>query len=900
MPERTLYSFDETDALLASLSSSSSSSSSIPTLSPSDFETYPSSDKSDTGFSPQEHLFQDEQWSNELDTFNTGNFSNNINNNNNSNNNNDLIGDEFLNFDSNDQFNQSIQTQPQFQFQTQPTIKNETFNNLSPSTAYISPSSDTSLNHSPLINNIDDKQSKIKSPNSNIETDDEDDNHLRKSNKLSKVQSNNNNNNNKVSKPKKDRSSHNVIEKKYRLNINSKIIELRDSVPSLRMAAGNTDTSINDLEGLVPASKINKASVLSKATEYIKHLENKNANLIKENNELKQLLGNFSPHQQQMFQPQQIQQVQIQPQSQQFQNLTSFQPATDFNGQPINIVSQHRSYDMGLPGKVLMGGLATMVGQNLFQGNAGDYDFRGLSGLPILGTPQFQLFLTVFKFFFVFISLVYLFVPSLFQSTSNSSNSKDKKQLNINFNTWYDLIKELTAIKVGTSSRKDSTDEEISIMINKELLTSTSTCSFISILFIFFKLHTYNPTFEVSFGKLVLAKLLLSYSDLSKFFSLSSSIENSLKEISESKVNSSHLRYFYKEFNSSSAKNSESYKRLLNLAIGLPINFNCTRGIDDKGYRLVLKDERVHFDYKSLLSSIRANELFREVLLSYIDLTFNKSRYSKLDHEELKEAKLDIWNNLSIAENLAPKRSIVDIRIKLFKSILNEKHLDTVLQIVDQESKVLIVNYKIQGAQKNSELGIKDSYQNFEKEIETKYSKEAEEEEAEEEAEEESGIYSNGDYNGDNYYELESELSENGSESTKIDSSYLDPKFEKLLSQDLFNALVSSSILKFVKQDQIDLSQKLLKYVKSNKNEITLLSFISMFKLVENLPKSWLLAKESQIIENILVQMRIWIGSTENLNFDDLKENSVQLKREISDRLVSVSKALIESGNNDV
>ena len=82
----------------------------------------------------------------------------------------------------------------------------------------------------------------------------------------------------KVNKPaKKTKVSHNMIEKKYRTNINSKIMELRDAVPTLRIVTGKTNVLVTDLEGLSPASKLNKASVLTKATEYIKHLEHKNS-----------------------------------------------------------------------------------------------------------------------------------------------------------------------------------------------------------------------------------------------------------------------------------------------------------------------------------------------------------------------------------------------------------------------------------------------------------------------------------------------------------------------------------------------------------------------------------------------------------------------------------------------
>ncbi|PTU19884.1 hypothetical protein P175DRAFT_0516941 [Aspergillus ochraceoroseus IBT 24754] len=70
--------------------------------------------------------------------------------------------------------------------------------------------------------------------------------------------------------PSKKRA-HNVIEKRYRANLNEKIAELRDSVPSLRAID-------DDDEG---------ASILSKATEYIRHLEIRNKRLEDENTALK-------------------------------------------------------------------------------------------------------------------------------------------------------------------------------------------------------------------------------------------------------------------------------------------------------------------------------------------------------------------------------------------------------------------------------------------------------------------------------------------------------------------------------------------------------------------------------------------------------------------------------------
>ncbi|KAK1831090.1 sterol regulatory element-binding protein 1 [Podospora conica] len=84
------------------------------------------------------------------------------------------------------------------------------------------------------------------------------------------------------------KTAHNMIEKRYRTNLNDKIAALRDSVPSLRImtkSARGEDTTEDreELHGLTPAHKLNKATVLSKATEYIRHLEKRNNRLLEEN-----------------------------------------------------------------------------------------------------------------------------------------------------------------------------------------------------------------------------------------------------------------------------------------------------------------------------------------------------------------------------------------------------------------------------------------------------------------------------------------------------------------------------------------------------------------------------------------------------------------------------------------
>lgn len=98
-------------------------------------------------------------------------------------------------------------------------------------------------------------------------------------------------------RPTGSKRPHNVIEKRYRANLNDKIAELRDSVPALRAlkkAKGKKDAPASsdeeDLDGLAPSNKLNKSSILTKAVEYIRHLEFRTKKLEEENRALKDRL----------------------------------------------------------------------------------------------------------------------------------------------------------------------------------------------------------------------------------------------------------------------------------------------------------------------------------------------------------------------------------------------------------------------------------------------------------------------------------------------------------------------------------------------------------------------------------------------------------------------------------
>lgn len=100
-------------------------------------------------------------------------------------------------------------------------------------------------------------------------------------------------------KKKKPKMSHNIIEQKYRDNINEKILQFKHIVPSLQICclredylkdyypkdveeasdSNYLDGLVSDpkllkrLDGLEPAKKLSKAIILSKSYEYIEHME---------------------------------------------------------------------------------------------------------------------------------------------------------------------------------------------------------------------------------------------------------------------------------------------------------------------------------------------------------------------------------------------------------------------------------------------------------------------------------------------------------------------------------------------------------------------------------------------------------------------------------------------------
>ncbi|KAI5962756.1 CPH2 [Candida theae] len=276
----------------------------------------------------------------------------------------------------------------------------------------------------------------------------------------------------KVTKPKnpknlKDKNSHNMIEKKYRTNINSKILILRDAVPALRIAAGADDVSVADLEGITPASKLNKASILTKATEYIRHLEQKNAVLKDQNdylqevirdanlspqirmplgqrqlssspvNDSQQIYGDMSPNNSQSHGgPSYLQgQQAFQPQAQQISSQLPSPPTFQSQQQQHQQHHQQQQHqNSNGPNRYLLGGMATVMATSLF-GGSGENDFRSLSALPFASylfphaflspSPAMIQLWTLTKLLLVLGSLFSVFYP-LAQSVARSKHKQLK------------------------------------------------------------------------------------------------------------------------------------------------------------------------------------------------------------------------------------------------------------------------------------------------------------------------------------------------------------------------------------------------------------------------------------------------------------------------------------------
>lgn len=199
-----------------------------------------------------------------------------------------------------------------------------------------------------------------------------------------------------------------MIEKRYRTNLNDKIAALRDSVPSLRVMAGTSKLGDDgeddeDLEGLTPAHKLNKATVLAKATEYIRHLEKRTKRLQDENDQLKNRLAAFEK----------------------LATMGSMNSLQQGNGQR----GAGGGPGGGLMSRLMVGSLAGLMVANGLQEN--ESGSRQLFAIPVSSLEMFGLsglggnhMFWFFKVMLLFLAVAYVLLPGFFDSKSASEKSK--------------------------------------------------------------------------------------------------------------------------------------------------------------------------------------------------------------------------------------------------------------------------------------------------------------------------------------------------------------------------------------------------------------------------------------------------------------------------------------------
>ncbi|KAK9241177.1 hypothetical protein V1525DRAFT_428934 [Lipomyces kononenkoae] len=230
----------------------------------------------------------------------------------------------------------------------------------------------------------------------------------------------------RVVKPKK--TAHNMIEKRYRTNLNDKIAALRDCVPALRCAvSGSFDDEIDELDGLAPASKLNKATVLTKATEYIIHLQQRNAQLQRENKAL--LEGKI---------PESIigaNGSQLGGDSRMMSNSPGIMSVPNQQVAGEAVIGRGAGLIGGVGrnvmGKVMMGSMAGVLVANSFNDVDGQ-NTRGLAAVPFmirssvqstLG-PHAHTVMSLIRGVLLLGAVMYILYPSLFESHSGNTGGK--------------------------------------------------------------------------------------------------------------------------------------------------------------------------------------------------------------------------------------------------------------------------------------------------------------------------------------------------------------------------------------------------------------------------------------------------------------------------------------------
>lgn len=482
---------------------------------------------------------------------------------------------------------------------------------------------------------------------------------------------NNDSKSSKVTKPKKEKTSHNMIEKRYRTNINDKILALRDCVPSLRCVVSGGRSASEDLEGLTPASKLNKATVLTKATEYILHLQKRNNMLLKE---LQDARARSSVD------------MSVLPEISSRQNTMSAYPQRE----PNNYAS-----------KAMMLSMAGLMGAGMM--NDGN-DLRGLSALPVfsfLSSSPFNPESVVFALKVALIAgtVLYLVAPSLFDSSAPKDEKSEAAEYvddtqehslkDIRRQSWLTSTRSFTVPAENLSAQTIAFfknivsilvinlmgtegyemvarvfDKEqlahkriaVSRAIDAQLCGGDHNVTRGRLFYTFVKSFILPPTASRYLTQAVHINILcngirfvdVAASYVAKYFWMrAKNAAASERPTSEEDATPKHIRELLQSY----ADNTTICKRLTNVAYGLPVSEGCSTGDEDEGYFSVVTDKSIR-SIGDVIAALYCNSLVHKVLVNVLES--DEIDFRMLEH----------------CEAIAPPCSIVSRRVAITEALL--------------------------------------------------------------------------------------------------------------------------------------------------------------------------------------------------------------------------------------
>lgn len=482
--------------------------------------------------------------------------------------------------------------------------------------------------------------------------------------------------NGKVNKPaKKTKVSHNMIEKKYRTNINSKIIELRDAVPTLRIAVGKDDMRVTDLDGLTPASKLNKASVLTKATEYIKHLERKNELMMKQISQLQSRVCDASVNSSPQLihrreQPQLIaQDTTLEFDFNQGPSFDSGNYEVYNEPQSQNIVQPSR-YPGHMDSNLLLGGMAAALGGSLISGE----NFRGMAAVPFfpsfLSNPS-PLILQVLP---VVRASVMLFGFLMMAKPVSLFFSKKAKKSTSPTNVWISWV--LSSLFIQSPQSLSGANE----LVTSRFL-GKSTFSYYELLKDYARLSSCEVNFESCFLQVLLSVILVR-----KFPVLSKVIKGNIKwkasllknlVYSGDDKNLLAISKLIKDVDGLCLFDSDTMiTRLINLSSNKPISDRIHNGDNNNNYvDVVLKSKN---NIYAIIVNWRILEMIHEINLAYLESFAS-------DAEKKESATADVKNDIKNLDEFLTKSSISPDTVEyfcLFKCIVSPEYTPELLKNV--------------------------------------------------------------------------------------------------------------------------------------------------------------------------------------------------------------------------